>query len=268
MLIGHMQHNARDPHRDHVHGRIYRITYPSRPLVKPAKIDGASIPELLDNLKIYEDRTRYRTRRELRGRDTAKVLPAVKKWVAGLDKNDPDYERLLLEAMWVTWGHDQIDQDLVRQLLKSKDHRVRSAATRAVRYNGHQMADQVGLLKAAAKDPHGRVRVEAITAASWLPKNKGLAILDIAQATGLDRLDQRLHAVCSRSIEQTPLLKKKKRKSKFLRISQLLMLSSSNLVKKFIIVRPTAAPVTKQMAKDFLQVVSLPSLKQDGPIRM
>jgi hypothetical protein len=25
-LIGHMQHNARDPLRDHVHGRIYRIT--------------------------------------------------------------------------------------------------------------------------------------------------------------------------------------------------------------------------------------------------
>ena len=45
-LIGHMQHNARDPNRDHVHGRIYRITYPSRPLIKPAKIDGATIPEL------------------------------------------------------------------------------------------------------------------------------------------------------------------------------------------------------------------------------
>jgi glucose/arabinose dehydrogenase len=29
ILIGHMQHNARDPLRDHVHGRIYRITYPS-----------------------------------------------------------------------------------------------------------------------------------------------------------------------------------------------------------------------------------------------
>jgi glucose/arabinose dehydrogenase len=43
VLIGHMQHNARDPLRDHVHGRIYRITYPSRPLVKPAKVHGASI---------------------------------------------------------------------------------------------------------------------------------------------------------------------------------------------------------------------------------
>ena len=26
VLVGHMQHNARDPLRDHVHGRIYRIT--------------------------------------------------------------------------------------------------------------------------------------------------------------------------------------------------------------------------------------------------
>ncbi len=31
-VIGHMQHNARDPARDHGHGRIYRITVPSRPL--------------------------------------------------------------------------------------------------------------------------------------------------------------------------------------------------------------------------------------------
>ncbi len=52
ILIGHMQHNARDPLRDHSHGRIYRITYPSRPLVTPAKIDGAEIGELLENLKL------------------------------------------------------------------------------------------------------------------------------------------------------------------------------------------------------------------------
>ena len=52
ILVGHMQHNARDPLRDHVHGRIYRITYPSRPLVTPPKIEGESIETLLDNLKL------------------------------------------------------------------------------------------------------------------------------------------------------------------------------------------------------------------------
>ncbi|HMG88401.1 MAG TPA: PVC-type heme-binding CxxCH protein, partial [Chryseolinea sp.] len=56
VLIGHMQHNARDPLRDHVHGRVYRVTYPARPLVEPAKIAGASIDVLLNNLKLPEYR--------------------------------------------------------------------------------------------------------------------------------------------------------------------------------------------------------------------
>ncbi len=38
----------------------------SRPLVEKPKIAGATVPELLDLLKAYEDRTRYRARRELR----------------------------------------------------------------------------------------------------------------------------------------------------------------------------------------------------------
>src|SRR6266542_3291378 len=35
-IIGHMQHHIRDPNRDHQHGRIYRITYQGRALLKPA----------------------------------------------------------------------------------------------------------------------------------------------------------------------------------------------------------------------------------------
>ena len=41
-LVGHMQHSIRDPNRDHAHGRIWRIHYTKRPLVKPAKIAGAA----------------------------------------------------------------------------------------------------------------------------------------------------------------------------------------------------------------------------------
>ena len=43
-LIGHMQHHIRDPNRDKVHGRIYRITFDGRPLLKPRPIDGQPIP--------------------------------------------------------------------------------------------------------------------------------------------------------------------------------------------------------------------------------
>lgn len=186
ILIGHMQHNARDPLRDHAHGRIYRVTYPARPLLQPAKIAGASIPELLDNLKLPEYRSRYRTRRELRGRNVSEVLSQLKQWVNQLDKNDPRYEHHLLEALWTSWGMNQVDQSLLRQLLRAKDYRVRAAAVRVVRYTGHQVKDQSGLLMQAASDEHGRVRLEAIVAASWLDKETGLQILTAAEKLPLD----------------------------------------------------------------------------------
>lgn len=186
VLIGHMQHNARDPLRDHVHGRVYRITYPSRPLVEPAKIDGANIETLLDNLKLPEFRTRHRTRRELRGRDVSEVLSSINSWTANLDKKDPRYEHHLLEALWVSWGLNKVDQRLLRQLLKAEDFRVRTAAVRVLRYTGHQVADQAELLMEAVRDEHGRVRLEAIVSASWLEKEKGLPILAEAEKKPLD----------------------------------------------------------------------------------
>ena len=186
ILIGHMQHNARDPLRSHSHGRIYRVTYPSRPLVKPAKIDGASIDQLLDNLKLPEYRTRYRTRRELRGRSTAEVLAHVKTWVTKLNKNDPKYEHHMLEALWVTWGMDKVDQQLLRQMLHANDFRARAAAVRVVRYTGDQVKDQADLLMQAARDESGRVRLEAVVAASWLPKEKGLPIVAEAGKKPID----------------------------------------------------------------------------------
>ncbi|GAB4010976.1 GDSL-type esterase/lipase family protein [Spirosoma migulaei] len=192
ILIGHMQHNARDPLRDHSHGRVYRITYPSRPLVTPAKIDGASVEQLLDNLKLPEYRTRYRTRRELRGRDVSEVLAKLKTWVAGLDKKDPRYEHHLLEGLWVSWGMDKVDQNLLRQVLKAKDYHARAAAVQVVRYTGHQVKDQADLLMQAVKDENSRVRLDAIVAASWIGKEKGLPILAEAAKKPLD--DWMIHA--------------------------------------------------------------------------
>ena len=184
ILIGHMQHNARDPLRDHSHGRVYRITYPSRPLVKPANVAGASIDELFENLKLPEYRTRYRTRRELRGRSAAEVLAKLTTWTAGLDKADPRYEHHLLEGLWVSWGLNKVDQILLRKLLKASDYHARAAAVEVVRYTGHQVRDQADLLMQAARDDNSRVRLMAIVAASWIGKEKGLPILAEAAKIG------------------------------------------------------------------------------------
>ncbi len=183
-LIGHMQHSARDPLRDHEHGRIYRVTYPGRPLVEPAEIDGASVAELLDNLKLHEYRTRYRTRRELRRRDTTEVVPAAVAWAA---KQSDDRHKL--EALWVIWGSDNVDSALLEELLNSDDHKIRSAAVRVLRYQP-QLPNQRDLLLAAAGDDHGRVRMEAVTAGSRGDNEGGLAILAAAEAKGIDKISE------------------------------------------------------------------------------
>ena len=104
--------------------------------------------------KLPEYRTRYRTRRELRGRDADEVLAALDKWISELDQNDEKYEHHLLEGLWVTWGLNQIDEDLLRQLLRSDDYRARTAAVKVLRYVGHQVPDQAKLLMEAARDDH------------------------------------------------------------------------------------------------------------------
>lgn len=185
-LVGHMQHNARDPLRDHAHGRIYRVTYPSRPLVVPASIDGVSIAVLLDHLKLPEYRTRYRSRRALRGKDADLVSAALKVWVANLDPNDQAYDHHLLEALWVSWGNNQIDLDLLDEVFHSENHRLRAAAVRVMRYMGVQIPRSEEWIIQASADPHGQVRLEAIVAASWLDEEVAQKVLSAVARLPLD----------------------------------------------------------------------------------
>jgi len=186
-LVGHMQHSARDPNRDTAHGRIYRITYPSRPLVTPPKIEGASIAQLLENLKLPEYRARYRTRRELREHPANKVIPAVKKWAAALDQKDPNYERYLCEALWATWAQNQVDRDLLQQCFSARSHQARAAAAQVLRHAWRKFPDSAAMFLRAANDPHPRVRLEAIVAASWLDNPTGARIALEAVKQPFDR---------------------------------------------------------------------------------
>lgn len=197
-LIGHMQHNARDPNRDHKHGRIYRITYPSRPLVEPAKIHGASISELLENLELPELRTRYRTRRELRGRNRELVTKSAVQWSKGKE------ERLKLEALWVTWGAGKADQSLLNELLGSKDHRVRAAAANVLRFNMPVTRDSNQLLEQAAGDSHERVRMTAAVAASYLPRKQGLQILGTAEKSPINNLYKQTYTYVREVLNRKP----------------------------------------------------------------
>lgn len=176
-LIGHMQHNVRDPKRDATKGRIFRVVYTKKPLVEPAKIAGASVPELLELLKTYEDRTRYRVRTELHGRPSDEVVAAVDAWVAKQDKADPEYWHHLLEGLWVKQHHDAVDEALLTRLLNAEEPRARAAATRVLGYWRDRVADPLALLRERVNDEHPRVRLEAVRALSFFD---GQDALDVA----------------------------------------------------------------------------------------
>jgi putative heme-binding domain-containing protein len=175
-IIGHMQHNLRDPSRDHMHGRIYRVTAEDRPLSKAPKIDGEPIENLLKNLQHPEDRVRYRTRIELTARPTADVIAAASKWIAGLDAKDPEYEHHLMEGLWLHQSHNVVNQVLLERMLRSPDFHARAAATKVLCYQRDRVSDPLEHLRARINDSHPRVRLEAIRAASFFSGEKALSV--------------------------------------------------------------------------------------------
>jgi len=130
VIIGHMQHNIRDPNRDHYHGRIVRLTVKGRPPQEPVKIHNQPIEALLENLKHRVNGVRHRTRVELSGRDSKKVIAAAQKWAADFDPNDETEAHHLLEALWLHQQHNVKNDELLNKLLGSTvKHAVVAANT-------------------------------------------------------------------------------------------------------------------------------------------
>ena len=137
-IIGHMQHNIRDPNRDHKHGRIFRLTAKGRPLQKPVKIHGQSIVALLENLKHPVDGVRHRTRVELSGRNSEEVIAATQKWMKDFDPNDESEAHHLLEALWLHQQHNVRNEDLLNTLLNS-DVMHAAMAAKSVHHAWHNV---------------------------------------------------------------------------------------------------------------------------------
>ena len=175
-LVGHMQHSVRDPKRDNRHGRIYRVHYTKKPLVEPVEIAGASVPELLELLKTYEDRTRYRVRTELRDRPTDEVMTAVDAWLAQQDKSDSEYWHHLLEGLWIKQGHNVVDETLLTTVLNGKEPKARAAATRVLGYWRDRVDEPLALLRERVNDAHPRVRLEAVRALSFFDSQEALDV--------------------------------------------------------------------------------------------
>ena len=166
-LIGHLQSHLRDSNRDHVHGRIYRITAKDRPLAWQPKIAGEPIPALLELLKRGENHIRNLAKIELGNHDSDRVVAAAKAWAAKLDPAAPDHAHHLAEALWVHQWHNRVDLDLLSRQLNSPSADARAAAVRVLCYWREKVPNALAELRRLAVDEHPRVRLQAVRAASF-----------------------------------------------------------------------------------------------------
>ncbi len=192
VLIGHMQHNMRDPNRDHKHGRIYRVTYEGRPLVEPVRLKNKPIKEVLAAFYKPENGIRYRARLELSGRPTAAVTQQVAAWADTLDINDPLDAQALLEGLWVFEEHRVVNLELLKTVFQAEEPRIRAAAIRTLGHWGPEAKNWQPTLVAAARDPSPLVRAEAVKAAVSFP---GLAGAEIVFETATRPTDVELDKV-------------------------------------------------------------------------
>ena len=197
-LIGHMQHNMRDPNRDHSHGRVYRVTYEGRPLVNAPKMKGKSIREVCENFFSKETSTRYRARLELSGRESGDLESQVVQFSNQLDPRnssaDRDEAQALLECLWVLEEQRLPNLELLKRVFQAEESKVRAASIRTLGHWNGMVEGWEPILMAAAKDSSALVRAEAVKAAVDLG---GLVGAEAVFSANSKELDPELETVLS-----------------------------------------------------------------------
>jgi len=170
-IIQHGEVDFRDPRRDHVHGRIWRVTFEGRPVPPRPDLALASNRDLLDLTVTAETWAREFARQELRHRGAAKVQSDLDIWADAAST-----DRARLEAVWNYQAINQVPADLVRVLLTSTEPMARAAALRVVYQEPQVFSDAEALLANGVHDTDPMVRLWAIS---------GLAQIPTARAVGL-----------------------------------------------------------------------------------
>ena len=159
-IIQHGEVDFRDPRRDHTHGRIWRISFEGRDLVKKPDIKGASIEQLVGMLDAGEGWTREQAMVELRQRSADEVSAEIAK--------ETDSEKSKLRRLWASQAINRPDLKLAESLLDSKNHKVRAAALRVIYYTAATNEKAFGIAEKFVTDPHPQVRLWAVSVLAQL----------------------------------------------------------------------------------------------------
>lgn len=194
-IVGHYQASYRDPRRDQRHGRIWRITSKSRPLVKQPDLASMNASQLLEQLRSDERWTRYQAKRLLFGKPTTEVIKAA-------DRFKPADLQELYRVTGVYEAHGIFRRDLMEKLLNAGEPAARCYGVRMMGNWTHEIPDALDLLARFIRDDHPRVRLETVVAATYLNSPRAMEIAVRALDAPMDRfldyaLRQAVHALAS-----------------------------------------------------------------------
>ncbi|MGB0580886.1 MAG: PVC-type heme-binding CxxCH protein, partial [Limisphaerales bacterium] len=194
-IVGHYQASYRDPRRDQRHGRIWRITSKTRPLVKQPDLASMNAARLLEQLRTDERWTRYQAKRLLFGKPTSEVIKAC-------DEFKPANLPELYRVTGVYEAHGIFRRNLMERLLNAAEPAARCYGVRMIGNWTHEIPDALDLLERFIRDEHPRVRLEAVVASTYVGSPRAMEIAVQALDAPMDRfldyaLRQSVHALAS-----------------------------------------------------------------------
>ena len=175
-IIGHYQASFRHPDRDKKHGRIWRITAKDRALTKAPNLDNAAIPQLLDQLKSTDRWTRQFAKRVLADRPEKDVISGLARWTKESSLSD----QALMEALGVYQSHEVVAPELLRRLCHAKTPGARAYAASVTGNWADRLPEALTLLRLLVRDPHPRVRLQAVVACSYVRTAEAMEVAAIA----------------------------------------------------------------------------------------
>ncbi|PAW61835.1 MAG: hypothetical protein B9S37_03935 [Verrucomicrobiia bacterium Tous-C3TDCM] len=206
-IIQHGEVDFRDPRRDQLHGRIWRITAKNRPLSPRVNFAKLSVDDLFKQLLAPEQSTRYWAKQEIKSRK----LPDLKEAIVTLLKTDALSDSLRCEYLWAAqtagiedfvwfrsqfWDRAQtaVDGKLRAAIVRTFHQLIRNHGTMVMGIND---TSRDAFFLTLCRDPHPRVRLEAVNLLRTVATPRTIEIATTVLAQEMDEnLDFALWRSC------------------------------------------------------------------------
>ncbi|MCP4788244.1 MAG: sorbosone dehydrogenase [Fuerstiella sp.] len=166
-IIQHGEVDFRDPRRDHTHGRIWRVSWKGAKPRKPVDFAGLTNQQLFDFLRSNDNFRRQAAKQVLRQRGKS-VASELREWLTSVPAT-LENEHVRLETLWCFQAARVVEADLLAELLRAHDGKIRAAAVRVLSHWKYQLPEEAVQLRQLVNDDHPRVRLEAVRALSYSP---------------------------------------------------------------------------------------------------